>query len=177
VALGGAFSRVLIDLYRADGARALARLEAVWPGIPGTRLGVVPLMRCAAFYHRGLAALGAASRAGAPAAALAVAEDAARELGTLPVALGAGLGALTAAGVADIRGDRSTAAQLYAHAAEELEADNAVNAACARARRAASLGGAEGRAAFERELTVLSGYGILDPQKWLRVVTPSVLAG
>ena len=118
--LGEAF----VDRYEGDGHAAWARVDAPWPAFEQSMLGRVRVVRSQMVHVRGASALAAAADArdrAARSALLNVADRAARELMSDPIAAFRPTGELLRAGIAALRGQPERALILLERAASEFD--------------------------------------------------------
>jgi hypothetical protein len=155
---------ILCDLYEGDAESAYARLSQAWEALDESGLLRMQLMRIDAFLLRGTVAI-ASSRKDSHRLVLATRDAAALEAEERPAALGGA--ALLRAGVAAASGSRTAARTEYTIAARELSrAEVRLHAACA------TLSGSPSEEDSARALAVLTGEGIVRPERALRVFAP-----
>ena len=170
--LGEAF----VDRYDGDGAGAWARVEAAWPAFERSMLGRVRVVRSQMVHVRGASALAAAGR-GDRAALLNVAEQAARELMSDPIAAFRPTGELLRDGIAALRGQPARALQSLERAASDFDAvDMGLYAVVARRRHGQLSGGEAGAARVAAADGWMARQGIRSPENISRMLAPGFAA-
>lgn len=160
------------EIYAGDARAARARLLAAWPALEGSNILRVQFHRVFMTLLRGSTAVSAAlaSRAGDRDKLLRAAARDADRLADEGMPYAAAASSLLRAGVVAARGRAPEALpHLDAAIAGFDAADMALHAACARRRKGEILGGGEGRALVAAADAIMTGEGIANPSRWLRI--------
>ncbi|XXX81277.1 AAA family ATPase [Sorangium sp. So ce134] len=169
------FSEGQIGLYLGEAEAAYHRISKRWTALRVSMLTLFQQLRIEALHVRARCALGAASAARGLARERwlwAAARDA-RRIGRARARWSEGLAHLLAAGIAAVRGDRETAAQLACEAARGCEAAHmGLYAAAARRCLGALVQGDRGRRLVAEADAWMASQGVLNPPRMTAVLAP-----
>lgn len=163
-------TRLEIDLYAGDAAKASARLTAAWPSLRGT-LFLFQNARIEAVFYRARIALALAAEGDS--AALQRALGDASRLDRERAEWASALGRLIRATVTHVqRNPRDAAAELATAEAALRRCDMNHYAAAARFRRGALVGGDAGRELVDTALEWMHGQEMAHPARIIDLLTP-----
>jgi hypothetical protein len=155
-------SEISCDCYEGDGARALARIEEIWPALRASLMLRIETERVFSFWEFSTAALHAKN--------LREAQRWTKKLSQQTFPWARALAAAARAGVLGLRG-HDDAPAAYARAAEQLDAlEMKLFAAAARRRRGQLLGGSEGEEIVSNEDALFVAQGAKNPAAFARVL-------
>lgn len=164
---------VYCDLYEDRATAGWAKLTAAWPALRRSYLIHNTLMRSDIFNLRGRVALALAqAHPTHRRSRLRTASSDAHRLQQTGRPDSLGHAALIHAGVAYLRGDAASAAELLADAVERYSDAQMALAAAAAAHRLANWEPGPDGARLRATVAPLAGHGIVDPERWLAVHTP-----
>jgi eukaryotic-like serine/threonine-protein kinase len=159
------------DLYRGDGAAALARIDRTWPELSRSLLLRIQALRAEIRNTRGRAMLAALGRgAGAGTSAVTRVAD---QLEAEHMAWTAPLAALLRAGVYARSAQPEDCRRALQQAVAGFDdTDMGLHAAAARHRLGALVAGDEGAALCARAASFFDAQGIVDPQAFTQMIAP-----
>ncbi len=162
-------------LYEGDDAGALGLLRGCWSRLERSFLLRMQILRILALTLRARSALGVAATGRDREANLDDAERIANRLDREPLAWGRACALPIRAGLAHARGERERALATCAAAEHAFDEHGMFTFAhAARIRRARALGGDEGRALAARALTWANAEGVVDLDRFARVLIPAL---
>ncbi|HEX6277897.1 MAG TPA: protein kinase [Polyangiaceae bacterium] len=165
----------LIDLYEGSPQLAHRRLTEIWSGLTRSLYLRIQNLRFEALYVRGASAIGAATQAPNGEALLRDAERCARRILRERVGWADALATLLSAGIADVRGDRMSALDMWRAAAEKARAHGMeLFADAAEFRAALTQGGAAGMLELEAVRKRLAARAIREPDRICAALSPGV---
>jgi len=172
-------SRVQADLYEADPASALRRLEHTWPALAGSLLMRIQLVRAEAHQLRARATLARLSTTAPTATTTREAVHAVRRdidlLAREKVPWIDAIAALLRAGLARVTGDQAAAHTALRAAIAGFQAqDMQLHAATARRQLGRLLGGSEGERLLADAESWMATQTIRDPSRIARVFAPGL---